>query len=275
MCLSKCHSSLVHCRLKKKEIPSRQRGRNENCCKTSLDRRQVGCYHVNGCAISGAMHARLTRSRVILSVLLLAIATRTALQVGAATNWVLVGWNNLGMHCMDSDYSVFSILPPYNTVNAQLIRRSMGLRPLMTTDQRAMRHVPCGCRSRRGPPTAPPMGKSNFRQYAGVLYGVTPAPDQGLPVPGPAYAMPGTQQRAPAHGFETDPAIGLWPTGFPSHPTTIPGGPTPTRSCALRPSGRRRCAGAYRRCVARVGRDGLPAVPSLRRGPRPSPPPDG
>ena len=24
----------------------------------------------------------------------------------------LVGWNNLGMHCMDSDYSVFSILPP-------------------------------------------------------------------------------------------------------------------------------------------------------------------
>ena len=32
-----------------------------------------------------------------------------------------MGWNNLGMHCMDSDYSVFSILPPYNTINAQLI----------------------------------------------------------------------------------------------------------------------------------------------------------
>ena len=25
------------------------------------------------------------------------------------------------MHCMDSDYSVFSILPPYNTIEAQLI----------------------------------------------------------------------------------------------------------------------------------------------------------
>ena len=24
----------------------------------------------------------------------------------------LVGWNNLGMHCMDRDFSVFSILPP-------------------------------------------------------------------------------------------------------------------------------------------------------------------
>ena len=38
----------------------------------------------------------------------------------AAPNQVL-SWNNLGMHCMDSDYSVFSILPPYNTIEAQLI----------------------------------------------------------------------------------------------------------------------------------------------------------
>ncbi len=41
-------------------------------------------------------------------------------QTHAATSAVL-GWNNLGMHCMDSDYSVFSILPPYNTIEAQLI----------------------------------------------------------------------------------------------------------------------------------------------------------
>ena len=33
----------------------------------------------------------------------------------------LIGWNNLGMHCMDDDYSVFTILPPFNTVDAQLI----------------------------------------------------------------------------------------------------------------------------------------------------------
>ena len=37
-------------------------------------------------------------------------------------NWTLVGWNDLGMHCMDgNDFSVFSILPPYNTIHAQLI----------------------------------------------------------------------------------------------------------------------------------------------------------
>ena len=38
-----------------------------------------------------------------------------------AANNQLLGWNNLGMHCMDSDYSVFSILPPYNTIESQLI----------------------------------------------------------------------------------------------------------------------------------------------------------
>ena len=40
---------------------------------------------------------------------------------GIAADNQLLGWNNLGMHCMDSDYSVFSILPPYNTIEAQLI----------------------------------------------------------------------------------------------------------------------------------------------------------
>ncbi len=39
----------------------------------------------------------------------------------AASSYTLIGWNDLGMHCMDADYSVFSILPPYNTIHAQLI----------------------------------------------------------------------------------------------------------------------------------------------------------
>ncbi len=34
-------------------------------------------------------------------------------------NYTLVAWNDLGMHCMDKDYSVFSILPPYNVLHAQ------------------------------------------------------------------------------------------------------------------------------------------------------------
>jgi hypothetical protein len=31
--------------------------------------------------------------------------------IAADGGWTVTGWNNLGMHCMDSDYSVMSILP--------------------------------------------------------------------------------------------------------------------------------------------------------------------
>ena len=34
----------------------------------------------------------------------------------------VVAWNNLGMHCTDADFQVFSLLPPFNTVLAQVTR---------------------------------------------------------------------------------------------------------------------------------------------------------
>jgi hypothetical protein len=34
---------------------------------------------------------------------------------------MLTAWNDVGMHCMDgNDFSVFSVLPPYNNLHAQL-----------------------------------------------------------------------------------------------------------------------------------------------------------
>lgn len=37
--------------------------------------------------------------------------------------YVLIGWNDLGMHCMDASYEDFAVLPPFNTLWAQVIRR--------------------------------------------------------------------------------------------------------------------------------------------------------
>ena len=37
------------------------------------------------------------------------------------SGWTVVGWNNLGMHCLDADFGVFATLPPYNTIQAHLI----------------------------------------------------------------------------------------------------------------------------------------------------------
>ncbi len=60
------------------------------------------------------------KSRILAS---LAVVTVCGLLVAhSAVNqahWTIVGWNDLGMHCMDADYSVFSILPPFNNVHAQ------------------------------------------------------------------------------------------------------------------------------------------------------------
>ena len=37
--------------------------------------------------------------------------------------YVVIAWNDLGMHCMDDSFQDFAILPPYNTLYAQVIRR--------------------------------------------------------------------------------------------------------------------------------------------------------
>ncbi len=66
---------------------------------------------------------KLLRSsrRVPVRVLTLMLAALTFGSPARAANWTIVGWNNLGMHCTDGDFSLFSLLPPYNVFNAQLI----------------------------------------------------------------------------------------------------------------------------------------------------------
>ncbi len=106
------------------------------------------------------------------------------------TNWSVVGWNNLGMHCMDSDFAVFAILPPYNTIHAQVIAATNGHARLVTdapgisvTYQAAV--DPDGSINRSS------VGKGNFWAHSAALFGVSLPVDMGLPVPGPSFAMPG------------------------------------------------------------------------------------
>ena len=45
-----------------------------------------------------------------------------------SNGYMLTAWNDLGMHCMDgNDFSVFSVLPPYNNLHAQLKDKNGGL----------------------------------------------------------------------------------------------------------------------------------------------------
>jgi len=37
--------------------------------------------------------------------------------------YIIIGWNDLGMHCANKDFSKIVILPPYNNFTAHLIKR--------------------------------------------------------------------------------------------------------------------------------------------------------
>ena len=45
-----------------------------------------------------------------------------------SNGYILTAWNDLGMHCMDgNDFSVWSVLPPFNNLHAQLKDKNNGL----------------------------------------------------------------------------------------------------------------------------------------------------
>ncbi|MEO6742722.1 MAG: Ig-like domain-containing protein [Chthoniobacteraceae bacterium] len=98
--------------------------------------------------------------------------------------WTLIGWNNLGMHCMDDDYSIFTILPPFNTVDAQLIDGTgkLVLAPAGITLTYQAIADPDGSINRTA------AGKSNFWDYVAKGYGAALPMNAGLG----GNAMPGT-----------------------------------------------------------------------------------
>lgn len=92
-----------------------------------------------------------------------------------ASSYTLVAWNDLGMHCMDGDYSVFSILPPFNNLHAQLV--DSGNNKLVTSGvtltYEAMADLD-------GSTNSISSTKSNFWLYAEPLYGAKLPDDVGL-----------------------------------------------------------------------------------------------
>src|SRR5512141_2417685 len=92
----------------------------------------------------------------------------------AASGYKVISWNDLGMHCTDGvDYSVFGVLPPYNTANSQLIDPTGHLvrNPFGITLTYQSIVDPSGSINTSS------IGKTNFWSYTQDLFGVTLAPD--------------------------------------------------------------------------------------------------
>ncbi len=136
------------------------------------------------------MNARWLR---VLSLCPILISSRLVCPPLHGATATIVGWNNLGMHCMDSDYSVFSVLPPYNTIEAQLVVNGQ-----LVTNGGAYRVTYQALADPSGSFTSTAIGKGNFYTYAATLYGAALAPDEGLA----GWAMPGVSNIPQSMLFE-------------------------------------------------------------------------
>ncbi len=88
--------------------------------------------------------------------------------VQSSSEFVLLGWNDLGMHCYNRDFRDLAVLPPYNTLWAQVIQR--GDPPQIVTNNIKVEYS--------FPNNTYSVGKSNFWSYAQSLFNLPePLPD--------------------------------------------------------------------------------------------------
>ncbi|MBK7142512.1 MAG: hypothetical protein IPH75_10565 [bacterium] len=86
---------------------------------------------------------------------------------------IVIGWNDLGMHCSNKDFTNVVVLPPFNNVRAQVIQvgDSTHLPVIMTTGFRILYEIPGNTFS---------VGKTNFWDFEDQIFGVNLPPDVGL-----------------------------------------------------------------------------------------------
>ena len=135
----------------------------------------------------------------LIACAVIAVNPSTLSSQSTATGWKVVAWNNLGMHCMDADFSVFAILPPYNTIQAHVIDPS-GRR---ITSASAVQVTYQGIADPNGSINTTSSGKTNYWDYILSLFGVSLPVDAGLA----GNDMPGASNTPKAMTFDP---VGHW-----------------------------------------------------------------
>jgi hypothetical protein len=117
--------------------------------------------------------AALTGLAFLVFIAFAGTATAESMQPATPGDHVLLSWNDLGMHCMNQYHAKFSVLPPYNNVIAQLIRRgdATHLPEIVTSGHTVEYSFPGNTYS---------VGKTDFWTWSNALFGVTLPPDIGL-----------------------------------------------------------------------------------------------
>lgn len=93
--------------------------------------------------------------------------------------YVVLAWNDLGMHCLNPSYDAAVILPPYNTVLAQVVKRGNPPQPItsgLTVSYRILNNTKSSTKGTFG----------QFWVNVQKLFGVTLPLDQGLNLDDPS-----------------------------------------------------------------------------------------
>jgi len=93
--------------------------------------------------------------------------------VASAPGTQLFAWNDLGMHCADSDFSVFTLLPPFNDLNAQLVVNGKLVSSGYTLTYGATADP-------SGSINSTSLNKTNFWDFTQPLFGASLTPNYGL-----------------------------------------------------------------------------------------------
>jgi len=90
-----------------------------------------------------------------------------------ANSYVLIAWNDLGMHCANKYFNNFCVLPPYNNQHAQLVLvGDVSNSPqVLTTGYHTTYEIPGNTYS---------VGKTDFWTYVNSLFGASLANNVGL-----------------------------------------------------------------------------------------------
>jgi hypothetical protein len=117
----------------------------------------------------------------------------------AAGSYVLLAWNDLGMHCYNSDFATLAVLPPYNTMWVQVVQP--GDPPKIVTTSLQVDYSFPGNTTSAGNGTIPQ--KTNFWQYAQSLFGLASPlpPDVGLAGKGLSGQMDAAGDHFVVHGI--------------------------------------------------------------------------
>jgi hypothetical protein len=113
----------------------------------------------------GLLLAGLFLGLTLLHGSVMPVQASTPASVSTGTGYIVLAWNDLGMHCYNTDFQDLAILPPFNTLWAQVVK--VGDPPQLVTTGIDVTYT--------FPDNSESATKTNFWTYAQALFGL-PSP---------------------------------------------------------------------------------------------------